>query len=277
MEKLVSNWSSTVHSLPESYVFPPDQRPGKHIVPLCKTIPVIDIGKLVGHDRSDVIQHILNAGQEFGFFQVINHGVSENLMENTRSLFKEFFNLPDEDKASFYSEDTNKSCRLCTSSFNYANQEVHSWRDKFRHPCHPLEECMQLWPEKPTRYREVVGTYSVEVRKLSFRILELICEGLGLQMGCLGDELTKSQILTVNRYPPCPDPSLTLGLQKHCDPNLITILLQGDVYGLQVFKDGQWIGIEPLPNAFVVNIGYQLQPWHSTLIRHMLHNILLLH
>jgi len=180
-------------------------------------------------------------------------------MNDARSLFNEFFNLPDEDKAGLYSEDSSKSCRLYTSSFNDANQKLHYWRDNLKHPCHPLGECIQLWPEKPTRYREVVGTYSVEVRELSLRILQLISEGLGLQHGYFDDELTKSQTLIVNHYPPCPDPSLTLGLPTHGDPILITILLQGDVYGLQVFKDGQWIGIEPLPNAFVVNMGYQLQ------------------
>ncbi|XP_059664407.1 hyoscyamine 6-dioxygenase-like [Cornus florida] len=259
MEKLVSSWYSSVQSLPETYVVPPDQRPGKITVPVSKTIPVIDLGKAVGDDRTDIVQQILNASREFGFFQVINHGVSENLMEETRNLFNEFFNLPDEDKASVYSEDSSKKCKLYTSSFNNAKNKVHYWRDNLRHPCHPLEEWMPLWPEKPTRYREVVGTYSVEVRELSLRILQLICEGLGLQPGYFGDKLTNYQTLTVNHYPPCPDPSLTLGLPKHCDPNLITILLQGDVCGLQVFKDGQWIGIEPFPNAFVVNIGYQLQ------------------
>ncbi|XP_059664399.1 hyoscyamine 6-dioxygenase-like [Cornus florida] len=107
--------------------------------------------------------------------------------------------------------------------------------------------------------REVVGTYSFEVRDLSLRILQLICEGLGLQPGYFRDELTNFQLLSVNHYPPCPDLSLTLGLPKHCDPNLITILHQGHACGLQVFKDGHWIGIEPLPSAFVVNIGYQLK------------------
>lgn len=107
--------------------------------------------------------------------------------------------------------------------------------------------------------RDVVGKYSVEVRNLSIRVLELICEGLGLEPGFFEDELTDAQLLSVNHYPPCPEPSLSLGLPKHSDPNLITFLLQGLVYGLQVFKDGQWIGVEPLPNAYVVNIGYQLQ------------------
>lgn len=85
--------------------------------------------------------------------QVINHGVADTLMDDTMSLYKEFFDMPAEDKASLYSSDPNKSCRLYTSSKDYPNEEVHYWRDNLRHPCHPLEACMQLWPEKPTRYR----------------------------------------------------------------------------------------------------------------------------
>ncbi|KAJ8558144.1 hypothetical protein K7X08_004910 [Anisodus acutangulus] len=105
--------------------------------------------------------------------------------------------------------------------------------------------------------RGLVETYSSEVKKLSMRILELRGEGLGLKEGYF-EELSKRQALVVNHYPPCPDPSLSMGVSSHCDPNLITFLQQ-QVYGLQILKDGHWIGVTPLPYAFVVNIGYQLQ------------------
>jgi len=89
--------------------------------------------------------------------------------------------------------------------------------------------------------------------------MNLIGEGLGLEYGYFDNDLTGSILLSVNHYPPCPDPNLTLGITKHSDPNLITILLQDDVSGLQVFKDGEWIAVEALPHAFVINVGYQLQ------------------
>lgn len=105
------------------------------------------------------------------------------------------------------------------------------------------------------------------MRDLLLRILQLICRGLGLKREYFGhDQFTKDQLLAVNHYPQCPDPSVTLGLPKHCDPNLITIIQQGDVYGLQVFNDGQWLGVKPLPNAFVVNIAYQLQVYLNPLV-----------
>ncbi|KAF8401869.1 hypothetical protein HHK36_012818 [Tetracentron sinense] len=271
MEKLISK-RFNIQSVPESYVLPQELRPGKLVVPLCKTIPVVDLGGGDGHDQTEIIQQILKASQEFGFFQVINHGVSVKTIGDMLSVAKEFFEMPVEDIATLYSDNLKQICRVCTS-IDYDKEEVHYWKDSLRHLCHPVEEYMHLWPQKPTRYREVAGTYSVEVRKLGLRLLGLLGEGLGLEPGYFGNELSKGELLLINNYPPCPDPSLTLGLPKHSDPNLITLLLQGDVYGLQVFKDGQWIGIEPLPNAFVVNLGHQLQIISNGMLRSAEHRV----
>ncbi|KAJ4822097.1 hypothetical protein Tsubulata_002812, partial [Turnera subulata] len=250
-----------IQSVPEKYVFPPEERARELVVSSCKTIPVIDLGDTggAGGDRAIAVQNVLKARQELGFFQVINHGVPEDLMSSAMSVFKEFFEMPAEDRASLYSEDPNRSCRVFSSTLSYARESVHFWRDGLRHPCHPLEKWIEEWPEKPTRYREVVGNYTKEVTKLSSKILEMICEGVGLESGYFEGGLSENTLLSVNYYPASPDPSLTMGIPKHCDPNLITILLQDDVLGLQVFKDGEWISVDPVPNAFVVNIGYQLQ------------------
>ncbi|KAF7818414.1 protein DOWNY MILDEW RESISTANCE 6-like [Senna tora] len=260
MEKLVSNWFHDVGpTVPEDYIFPPETRPGDLHVPISQSIPVIDLSEAEQGDPTLTIHKILKASQDFGFFQVINHGVPENLMKETMSVFKEFFQLPPEAKQHFYSEDLSKPCRLYRSTPNYATEKLHLWREALRHPCHPLEQWNHSWPQTPTTYKECVGTCSIEIKKLGSRILRLISEGLGLQSDYFDGELSGSVILTANHYPPCPEPSLTLGVSKHSDPNLITILLQDDVYGLQVLKDDSWIGVEPNPRAFVVNISNQLQ------------------
>lgn len=120
---------------------------------------------------------------------------------------------------------------------------------------HPLINVSLYW----AFHREVFGQYSVEVRNLGLQILDLVCEGLGFEPGYFGGELSWGQIMGVNHYPRCPDPTLVLGLPKHGDPYIITLLNQGDVPGLQVLKDEQWVAVEPLPNAFVVNINHMLQ------------------
>ncbi|PSS14010.1 Hyoscyamine 6-dioxygenase [Actinidia chinensis var. chinensis] len=208
MSVLVSNWSKNVQAVPSNYVLPQEKRPENLNAPVCKTIPVIDLGQLGGPDRADLIQQIMKACQDFGLFQVINHGVSEELMDDTMNLFKEFFNMPAEEKAEYYSEDKTKTFRLYTSGQNYKKDDVNYWKDSLMHSCYPLEDYIQSWPEKPARYREVVGAYAVEVRKLSMRVLDLICEGLGIEFSYLGNELSKNQGLVINHCPPCPDPSL---------------------------------------------------------------------
>ncbi|XP_061366865.1 hyoscyamine 6-dioxygenase-like [Gastrolobium bilobum] len=256
-EMLVSSWFNVHSSVPPSYVQPPESRPGKVISTSSKTIPVIDLG---GHDRSDTTKHIFKASEEYGFFQVINHGVSKELMDETLNIYKEFHAMPPKEKVNECSKDPNGRCKLYTSSENYQRDTVHYWKDTLIHPCPPSGENMHYWPQKPTKYREIVEKYTRELRKLGLKFLELICEGLGLTPGYFCGGLSENPAVLVHHYPPCPDPSLTLGLAKHRDPTIITILLQEEhVQGLQVLKDGEWIGVEPIPNAFVVNIGLLLQ------------------
>ena len=70
MQTLISNRCSSIQSaVPESYVLSPEKRPTA--VPPCKTIPVIDL-QWLDRDRTDLIQQIIKASQEYGFFQVIH-------------------------------------------------------------------------------------------------------------------------------------------------------------------------------------------------------------
>jgi isopenicillin N synthase-like dioxygenase len=89
---------------------------------------------------------------------------------------------------------------------------------------------------------------------------------ISLSLGLEEDYIEKAlgeqeQHMAVNYYPQCPEPELTYGLPKHTDPNALTVLLQDpSVAGLQVLKDGgRWIAVNPRPNAFVINLGDQLQ------------------
>ncbi|KAF4358140.1 hypothetical protein F8388_009423 [Cannabis sativa] len=259
MEKLVSSWSNEKITLPESYIIPPETRPGDQSFPVTSSIPVIDLHENINqHDT--IVHNIIKASQDYGIFQVINHGVCEELMDETMKVMKELHEMSPIDKARECCKDPLKRCRLYTSSNNFSNEKIHYWRDAFLHPCHPLEEHIQFWPQNPIQYREIVGKFSVEVRKLGLKILEVLSEGLGLKSGYFSGELIESPILLSNHYPACPDPSLTLGLPKHCDPSLITILLQGNVLGLQLPNHhGNWVYVEPISHAFVINIGYILQ------------------
>lgn len=108
--------------------------------------------------------------------------------------------------------------------------------------------------------REDVAEYCTSIRRLVLRLLEAISESLGLDRDYMDKAMGQhGQHMALNYYPPCPEPELTYGLPGHTDCNLITILLQDAVTGLQVLRHGQWVAINPIPNTFIVNLGDQMQ------------------
>ncbi|GLJ22872.1 hypothetical protein SUGI_0431370 [Cryptomeria japonica] len=245
--------------IPKNFIHTPDERPRLNEVTFLDDISLVDPAHLYGPNRNMVVDKIRSACRQDGFFQVINHGVPETSINRMLEVSKEFFTMPVEYRDKFYSEDPSNVVRLSTS-FNVQKEKVYNWREFLRHHCYPLEKYVDAWPSEPKAYREVVGKYCTEVRALVLSLLATISESLGLQTDYLDKALGKhAQHMAINYYPRCPDPELTFGLPAHSDPNALTILLQADVSGLQVLKNGRWSAVRPIPNAFVVNIGDQLQ------------------
>ncbi|KAL3649470.1 Protein DOWNY MILDEW RESISTANCE 6 [Castilleja foliolosa] len=248
-------------SLPRSYIRPESDRPKLSDVSECDDVPIIDLGC---QDRSLIIKQIGDACRDYGFFQVINHGVSKVIVDEIKRVAHEFFSLSVEEKMKLYSDDPSKTMRLSTS-FNVKKETVHNWRDYLRLHCHPLEKYAPEWPSNPVSFKDVVSSYCTEVRQLGFRLQEAISESLGLDKDSLKNVLgEQGQHMAMNYYPACPQPDLTFGLPAHTDPNALTILLQDlQVAGLQVLNKGKWLAVKPQPDAFVINIGDQIQAFSN--------------
>ena len=105
--------------------------------------------------------------------------------------------------------------------------------------------------------RDTLEAYSLDLKALAMKILDLMAKALkmaAVDMKVLFEE--GHQAMRMNYYPPCPQPELAIGLNSHSDAVGLTILLQvNEMEGLQIRKDGMWIPVKPLHNAFVVNIG----------------------
>jgi len=274
MADLLSNWSSTLEAVPKSHCIPEHERPSDP-VEIGDSIPVIDLGKANGEERSVVVKDLLKAFEEYGFFQIINHGVPVDLMDEAMKVYKEFFSLPAEEKENYAKDAANNTNRgaatlYSSSAKHYDSEEHRYWRDVLEHSCNLDGEDKKTWPDNPPRYREVIGAYGDELRRVSKVILGMLSEGLGLEAGFFDKEL--GQRMLVNHYPACPNPSLTLGVGGHCDPNLITIIQQ-EVYGLQILKDDKWIGVQPIRNAFVVNSGLPITVYSNGKLTSVAHRV----
>jgi isopenicillin N synthase-like dioxygenase len=106
-----------------------------------------------------------------------------------------------------------------------------------------------------------VTSYFGTMRELSRMVVEILTECLGLEP----DTFTKLETADamcnarVNHYPACPDPSKVFGIHGHTDPQIVSIVFQDEVGGLQVLRNGKWIGIRPDDSTFVVNVGDTFQ------------------
>ncbi|XP_021690907.2 protein DMR6-LIKE OXYGENASE 2 [Hevea brasiliensis] len=261
-----------VNHVPSNYIRPISDRPNLSDVEMSDaSIPLIDLQDLHGPNHSLVIAQIGRACQFDGFFQIKSHGIPEDMINTILSTAIDFFKLPESERLKSYSDDPTKTTRLSTS-FNVKTEKVSNWRDFLRLHCYPLEDYIQEWPSNPPSFRKNVAEYCSRVRALVLTLLEAISESLGLERDYIDKALSKhGQHMAINYYPPCPQPELTYGLPGHTDPNLITILLQDQVPGLQVLRNGKWVAVNPIPNTFIVNIGDQMQVISNDRYKSVLH------
>lgn len=98
------------------------------------------------------------------------------------------------------------------------------------------------------------------MKVLAQKLLRIISEGLSLPCSFIEEAVGEVyQNITISYYPPCPQPELALGLQAHSDMGAITLLVQDEVEGLEVLKDGEWVTVQPLSDAIVVILADQTE------------------
>ncbi|KAJ1399939.1 Oxoglutarate/iron-dependent dioxygenase [Sesbania bispinosa] len=248
--------------VPERYVRPHHERPI-----LCTTttplpqVPVIDLSKLLSQDLKErELKQLHHACKDWGFFQLINHGVSTSLLENVKAGAKKFFNLPMEEKKKFGQKEGD--VEGYGQAFVVSDEQKLDWADMFfMFTLPPHKRKPHLLPSIPLPFRGDLETYSEELRSLAIQILDLMANSLAIDPMEIREIYGEAeQSMRMNYYPPCPQPELVIGLNSHSDGGGLTILLQGnEVEGLQIKKDGLWIPIKPLPNAFIINLGDMIE------------------
>ncbi|WCJ24379.1 2-oxoglutarate (2OG) and Fe(II)-dependent oxygenase superfamily protein [Euphorbia peplus] len=252
---------ASILEIPSEYIQPPEDRPANK-KNCSKSIPIVDVFGFKDDYRNLVRETIGEACREWGAFQVINHLVPIQLLDQIRNVGISFFNdSPHHEKIKYACDPTSAASEGYGSKMLANNEGTLDWRDYFDHHTLPLSRrnCSR-WPQFPPSYREVVCKYSDEMKVLAQRLLGLISESLGLSSSCIEDVVGDFyQNITVSYYPPCPRPDLTLGLQSHSDMGAITLLIQDHVEGLEVYKDSEWFTVHPMSDAIIVILADQTE------------------
>lgn len=249
-------------------------------------IPVIDL-----RDPAEAIaRRIGTACREWGFFQVIGHGVPDELTSEVLGTAKAFFAQPRSEKRHYL--------RSRENPWGYYDRELtKEQRDKKEifdiGPDATLQDLSEgdpfagatPWPEQPADFPDVMEGWAAQMNRLSGQLIGLIGASLTGEAETLrrAFEPSHTSYLRLNYYP--VDDALAhetgceadLGIHHHTDAGALTVLLQDGVSGLQVYRDGFWHDVTAVPGAFTINIGDMVQVWSNDAYPAALHRVLAMH
>jgi isopenicillin N synthase-like dioxygenase len=242
-------------------------------------VPVIDIRHL--HDRA-TLGALDRACREWGFFQVVNHGIDAALIEQLGRQAHAFFATPltakraisrtAENPWGFYDRELTKNTRDWKQIYDYGPADGDRMRPQ--------------WPAGLPEFEPTILAYYRASERLAFELLSAVSVNLGMPPTYLAASFlpAHTSFLRLNYYPRCPAPERPLGvstprhghlgLNHHTDAGALTLLLQDDQPGLEVYRDGEWHLVEPRRDALVINIGDIAQVWSNAQYTAALHRVL---
>lgn len=255
-------------------------------------VPIIDISALTDGDddaKNAVGEALDHAGREIGFFQVVNHGVAENVIDEMYRVSDEFFALPLEEKrrvqqpspdavrgysslgeqAFSYSEDVTQP-RDLHEKYDVGPVDVDRTDPYFSVQNAGPHFLPNHWPDRPAGMEEIWTTYFREMNSLARRIMSGFARGLKLDPDFFADTIDKDiSMLRAINYPHLDTPPLPGQMRAgaHTDYGSLTIVRQEDAPGgLEVFtQDGDWVPVPVVAGALVVNIGDLMAQWTNDL------------
>lgn len=255
-------------------------------------LPIVDIVGLTSSDPSAqmaVASELRMACEQHGFFYILNHGISIELQTRLFSATEAFFNQPMPTKLAL-----NKALSLCNRGYEplraqtledgaspdlkesfYIGVEVAA--DDPRVLAGRFNTGPNQWPNNMPGFRETMNEYFDAVYQLGATLIHGLALSLEVPSAQFNAYLQNAAAtLRLLHYPPQPiNPTPgEKGCGEHTDFGGITLLLQDDTGGLQVWDTchNSWIDAPPVPNSYVVNIGDLFERWtnghyHSTLHR----------
>uniref|UniRef100_A0ACD5ZBD1 Uncharacterized protein n=1 Tax=Avena sativa TaxID=4498 RepID=A0ACD5ZBD1_AVESA len=237
------------------------------------SFPVISMEKLETEERGVAMEVIRDACENWGFFELVNHGISHELMDEVERVSKAHYKNHREERFREF------AARTLEAGETGADVKDVDWESTFFVRHLPASNLADL-PDLDDHYRQVMKDFASEIEKLGERVLDLLCENLGLEKGYLkqvfaGSKGSPTFGTKVSSYPPCPRPDLVDGLRAHTDAGGVILLFQDDqVSGLQLLKDGAWVDVPPMRHAVVVNIGDQLEVITNGRYKSVLHRVM---
>ncbi|GLA14471.1 hypothetical protein AnigIFM62618_000851 [Aspergillus niger] len=255
--------------------------------------PIIDFEPFYTGDaekKAELVRQVRHACERHGFFQLINHRVPLDIQEAMLQQARDLFSLPIEVKEKYSRElepvnlgyESLRSQRFEKEGPGDLKESYYLSQDL--PPGHPFigrfSQGSNKYPDEirdPGLFRNTVKDYHVVMSDLGLKIFQVLAQTLDLEENWFNGFCHDSaNIIRLVRYPPQETDGQERGIGAHTDFGGLTILLQDDKGGLQVWdrEASEWADAEPVPGAFVVNLGNMLMRWTNDRYISNLHRVI---
>jgi len=251
-------------------------------------IPEIDIAGFLAGDANAsrrVYSDVNAALREVGFFTIIGHGVPSATIDAVRGGAKAFFDLPQSDKGRFANsqgsisrgyigigEENLGRTQGRGASIDVKEQLAFGRFDVpdtayYRQPFAATAFEPNIVPDTPAGFAAALRDYYRQMEALTFALLRIFAGALDVEDEFFVEFFDKhTSVMRVINYP--DQSGMAIGDVQtrsgaHTDYGALTILLaEKALGGLQVkLRHGDWVDVDPKPEAFIVNIGDLMAMW----------------
>ncbi|MBT7953012.1 MAG: isopenicillin N synthase family oxygenase, partial [Gammaproteobacteria bacterium] len=244
-------------------------------------LPVLDMTPFNSEDIEVTRQlgnELRHALENVGFFVIINHGISQELLESVYQESQRFFSLSEEEKMTkeftlarptgYRALGTSKSGASNLDSIKKPNLN----ESYFVNPERVTDDdgtsdlphiAPNQWPSGLHGFRETLLEYFRVMEVLGMRMLPLFATALDLNTDYFSPFFSRPLTsLRLAHYPPMHHEEDQYGLSPHTDSGFMTLLPQSKVSGLQIRPEGSgWISPPDIPGSLIVNSGDILKRW----------------
>ncbi|MHA3024387.1 isopenicillin N synthase family dioxygenase [Mycobacterium sp. BMJ-28] len=229
-------------------------------------LPVVDLRD----DPAVVQQRLGRVAHDVGFFYLTGHGVPDDLVERLLDQARRLFALPQADKDAVAMVNSPHFRGYTRLGGELTGGQV-DWREQIdigseRAPLpDPTETYLRLqgpnqWPAALPELPGVIAEWDAALSEVGRTLLRHWAVALGNPPDVFDAAFAGSPatLIKIIRYPGAAPSGQGVG--AHRDAGVLTLLLaEPGSAGLQVRNEGSFVDVEPLPGAFIVNIGEMLE------------------
>ncbi|KAB2073270.1 hypothetical protein ES319_A07G071600v1 [Gossypium barbadense] len=234
-------------------------------------IPTVDLSPFTKNDedgKKKAMEVITKACSEYGFFQIVNHGVPINLLQRALDLSKVFFEYPSDEKL----KSSPASNAPLPAGYNTQPQQSPDKNEYLL--MFPPGSTFNVFPQNPPDFKRVLEDVFSKLTETGLLVETIVNQCLGLPPNFLKEynHDRSWDFMVALRYFPATE-SENNGLTEHEDSNCISLVFQDEAGGLEVSKDGEWIPVIPAKGTLVVNISDVIQVLSNNKFKSATHRV----